>query len=200
MKVFFHAYIRCPENYLDYYQKIYHAIEELDYQHVSNFIIKTDSKAFLQKLDRGGERGHASRVNIYTNTLMHIKKADIVVIEISMHSLSSGYLMHEALDHEKPVIALYHEGFDPYYLVNMTKEKLQYVEYNSTNIKSQLKKALDNANKMIDVRFNFFITPQIINYMNWTCNTRRISKSDYIRNLIMTDMRKNRDYKREIRK
>jgi hypothetical protein len=188
MKVFFIAYLRSPENYFNYYKKIHQLVSEFGFQHVDDFVVKTDPKKFL--------KGAGS----YQNFVRNIKATDIMVSEISTHSLSMGFLMHEALGHGKPVIALYHEGHDPYYVENLEDDKLQLIEYNSSNLRSRLEKALDLAKKQVDIRFNFFIPPEIIVYLDWLSSEYRISKSTYIRNLILKDMEKNRSYQETRRK
>src|SRR3989338_10225586 len=122
-------------------------------------MIKIDPEKYLPLLEKGGRE---KRVDLNNSYLKAIKLADIVVLEVSMHSLSSGFLMHEALNDAKPVIGLYHEGHDPYFTLNMNNEKLHIVEYNLSNLKEQLRQSLEQAKKYIDVRFNFFITPEII--------------------------------------
>lgn len=183
MKVFFIAYLRSTDNYFNYYKKIFQLISEFGYQHVDDFVVKTDPKKFLK---------HAG---LYENFVRNIKTSDILVTEISIHSLSLGFLMHEALGHGKPVIALYHESHDPYYTENMEDDKLQLIEYNSSNLRSRLERALDLAKKQVDIRFNFFIPPEIIVYLDWLSTEYRISKSTHIRNLIMKDIERNKAYK-----
>lgn len=193
MKVFFHGYIKSPPNYYEFYRKIYHLIEELGYEHTLDIMIKIDPEKFLPLLEKGGRD---KRIDLYNSYLKAIKLADIVVLEVSMHSLSSGFLMHEALNFSKPVVGLYHEGHDPYFALSTNDEKLHIVEYNLSNLKDQLKESLEQAKKYIDVRFNFFITPEIIIYLNWISTIKRTSKSTYIRDLILNDLKKNKEYKR----
>lgn len=192
MKVFFHAYLRSNDKYLDFDKKIYDIIKDLGYIH-TNETFQNDPKAQLAKIEKGG---YEERVDLYKFYIKNIKSADIVVLDISMHSLASGFLLHEALRDEKPVLALYHEGNDPSFTININNEKLQLIEYNLSNLKEQLVRGLDLAKRLVDIRFNFFIPPEIITYLDYITNSKRISKSTYIRNLIMRDMAKNKEYRK----
>lgn len=191
MKVFFHAQLRGPENYLTIYRKIYKVIEEQGYQHTSNIINSIDPKKFVNQMD---SFEHSKRMNMYATYIRNIKLSDIIVVEVSLASFTAGFLIHEALIDNKPIVALYLEGNDPYHLLNMNTDKLQLVEYNTSNIREKLQKAFDLAKKQIDIRFNFFIPPEIISYLDWISAEMRISKSTYIRDVIVKDMKKNKQY------
>lgn len=193
MKVFFHAQLRGPENYLIFYRKIYKVIEELGYHHTSDIINSVDPKKFVSQMDNFE---HSKRMDMFTSYIRNIKISDIIVVEVSLPSFTSGFLMHEALIDDKPIIALYLEGNDPHHLLNMHTEKLQLVEYNTSNILERLQKAFDLSKKQIDVRFNFFIPPEIISYLEWISVEMRISKSTYIRDLIVKDLKKNKQFQK----
>lgn len=192
MKVFFHAYLRDQKNYLEIYHKIYQAIGELGFAHVNDFFAKVNPKKSPVLPDYDDDK----KRNIYAVFSRDIKMADIMVAEISMYSLASGVLIDEAINQEKPVIALYLEGNKPYHLVKAQYEKLQYVEYNPRNLSERLKTALKLAKEQVDIRFNFIISPQIIRYLNWLSAENSISKSTYLRDLIVKDMKKNKEYSR----
>jgi hypothetical protein len=48
-----------------------------------------------------------------------------------------------------------------------------------------------------DVRFNFFISPQIGNYLDWVSKNKRIPRAVYLRRLIEEDMKNNKEYERD---
>jgi hypothetical protein len=45
------------------------------------------------------------------------------------------------------------------------------------------------------VRFNFFVSPKILTYLDWVGQKRMIPKSVFLRNLIEREMKKDRDFK-----
>jgi len=193
MRVFFHTYVGEIYKLSQYHKKIYTIISDLGYDHVpvdSEYI--DNPEKLITKIEKGGTQAKITR---YKECIKNLQLCDIFVIEVSSNSLSAGYLLHEALNNSRPVIALYHEGELPNLLSGgLENEKLVTIEYNSSNIKVQLERALELAKKAVDIRFNFFIPPQLVTYLNWTSSMLRISKSTYLRKLIMDDMSKNRDY------
>ena len=66
--------------------------------------------------------------------------------------------------------------------------------YNDGNLETVLADALDYASSHQDVRFNFFISPAIGNYLDWISKEKKIPRSVYLRNLIEKDMEENEEY------
>ncbi len=66
--------------------------------------------------------------------MLCIKKADIIILEVSTHSLSMGYLLQQGLSMGKPVVALYAEGHNPAFINGIENEKLQIIEYSDENL------------------------------------------------------------------
>ena len=64
-------------------------------------------------------------------------------------------------------------------------------------LKDVLKYAVEEAKNQLDVRFNFFVTPEILSYLDWITQRRRIPRAVYLRKMIEDDMKKNRDYEKE---
>jgi len=190
MKVFFYAYPNSPKLYFEFYRKIYKNLQEMELDHTSKFIdlLETNAENDQSFLKKKG--------TFLRGFIKNIKTADIVVLEASVPSISSGYLMREALSQGKPIVILYHEGNEPFISLDLDDEKISVVEYNSNSLLKRLKESIVHAKKQMDVRFNFFIPPEIISYLNFISANRRISKSMYIRDLILADMKKNEIYKK----
>jgi hypothetical protein len=55
--------------------------------------------------------------------------------------------------------------------------------------------SLKEAKCLIDMRFNFFVSPKILNYLDWVGHKRMIPKSVFLRNLIEREMKKDREFK-----
>ena len=186
MQVYFGTSPRIIQEYKREIAEVYRLIKQLGYRHTSDFTVKVDPDSFYkQSYD---EFNHHHR-----NTIKEITAADICVFEASKHSLSVGYLINYALDLGKPVIVLAHDEQAPYIFRTLKSDKLDYVCYSSNNLEVNLKKALDKASKSIDIRFNFFITPPMIAYMDWLSDKKRIPRSVYLRGLIEKEMRLNKE-------
>lgn len=122
------------------------------------------------------------------------KLADLVLVEVSRQSLGIGQEISLALSLRKPVIALYEEGHRPHVLRDEGGDLLLLAPYNDGNLETVLADALDYASSHQDVRFNFFISPAIGNYLDWISKEKKIPRSVYLRNLIEKDMEENEEY------
>lgn len=125
-----------------------------------------------------------------------LKQADIVVVETTIPLLGAGYEIAMASQLGKPVIALYRpDGKNtPYVLRGLESEKLQVIGYNDKNLDEALNLALSYATEQMDTRFNFFVSPSIVNYLDWVSKKKRLPRAVYLRRLIEEDMRSNKEY------
>lgn len=187
MKVFFLSTPRGMDKLGDNYQKIYDSITKLGYENVSNFIVGVEPDAFYKGVE-------VDRVKHYKQMVDDVKKADVVVFETSTHSLAVGHMVNLALSMGKPVVALYVKDNMPYFLSGLVDEKLQLLEYKKENIQELLDEALSYATGQADTRFNFFVSPSIVNYLDWVSKQKRIPRAVYLRKMIEEDMRDNEEY------
>ena len=187
MKVFFLSTPRGMDKLGDNYQKIYDSISKLGYENVSNFIVEVEPEAFY----KGAEE---DRVKHYKQMVDDVKRSDVVVFETSTNSLAVGHMVNLALSMGKPVVALYVKDNMPYFLSGLVDDKLQLLEYKNDNIQELLGEALNYATGQADTRFNFFVSPSIVNYLDWVSQQRRIPRAVYLRRIIEDDMRSNKDY------
>jgi len=181
MKVFFTGSPRSLELYKKEHIAIYSAIEESGFKNMSDLVIKADPKTFY-------DRSHAEVVEHYKNTVENLKHADVVVVEASLHSMSMGYLVEKALGMGKPVVVFHLDGLTPFFFSGINDEKLQVISYNYSTIKQVVTDSLEFATTIQDVRFNFFIPPEISNYLDIVSKVKKIPRSVYIRSLIQEDM------------
>jgi hypothetical protein len=109
--------------------------------------------------------------------------------------MSAGYLIAQALEMNKPVIALYKADVKPIFIGGIVDQKLFLVEYNNENVEEVIKTTLKKVAALVDVRFNFFVSPKILTYLDWVTQKRMIPKSVFLRNLIEREMKKEKDFK-----
>ncbi|MFH1561342.1 MAG: hypothetical protein ABID04_02050, partial [Patescibacteria group bacterium] len=94
-------------------------------------------------------------------------------------------------------IALY-AGSDVIPLISgKPDDRLQVLNYEKDSLASVLKKALLGAEEKIDVRFNFFVTPKILAYLDWLSKKKKLPRSVYLRDLIETDIKRNKEYQQD---
>lgn len=188
MKVYFMASPRGKDDLSNKYEAIYKTIEELGYKHVADFILKVDVDKFYLSDIRP----------FYKETTKDLKKADICLFEVSVHSLAIGHLINDAIDEGKPVIALYTGDNLPFFLSGASEEKVQIIQYDLSNLKKVLKHALQYAQERTDTRFNFFISHRLSSYLDWISRKKRIPRAVYLRQLIKKAMKKDRRYQKEL--
>jgi hypothetical protein len=186
MKIFFTGSPRALKTKRENHEKIYKALEKKG-EHLSNLVIKADPDNFYQT-----EYDYV--VKHYKSTIKNLKKADIVVAEVSMHSMSMGYLINKALELSKPVIALYTTSHEPFFLTGLDDPRLQIVEYNLSDVEEKVSDALDYAASQQDTRFNFFVAPKHINFMDWIAHNKKIPRSVFLRKLIEREIANDEQY------
>ncbi len=190
MKICFVASIKNKEANVGSYEKIIEVLKEsgdkVYYEHVMKYFQK-DLNALTED----------KKVEFHKKVIDLIKNSDLVVAEISSQSLSVGYLISMALDLSKPTVLLY-KGQDKPNIISTLEQsdKLLVGSYkNDDDIKVVLETLLYKAKGKSDVRFNFFVSPKILAYLDWVAQKRMIPRSVFLRNLIEREMKKDREFK-----
>lgn len=189
MKVFFTASHRGKVTFGKQYQIIHKLLVDLGYKHLSDSLVSQDTEEYYNTLTKGGAEGF---VKENTRMLKNIKDADITIFESSFPSLGIGYLIQKSLEANKPVVALYLKDHKPTFLTGIQDEKFQLLEYSESNLESKLTDAMEKAQSLADKRFNFFISPTLLTYLNQAAKEEGVTKSTFIRNLI-------NDYRRKLK-
>ena len=125
-----------------------------------------------------------------------LRETDAVLVESTKNNLGAGFEIATALNLGKPVIVMYRldKGSAPYVLKGISSDKLQVISYNDRTLHDAVKLALDYASESQDTRFNFFISPNHQNYLNWIAKNRKIPRSVFLRRLIDEHMKNNEEY------
>ena len=166
------------------FEKIFKEIENLGYDHVDADTIQHSNLQLLTSQE--------DVVKEYNHILNNIRKADICIFETSSLSFITGFLINTSLDLQKPTIVLHSKEFKPYFLSGVSHEKLTIQEYSEKSIKKSIQQALDQAREKRDKRFNFFISPKLLEFLETSSSHEGVTKSKYIRNLIVEHMRDNK--------
>ncbi|PIX81498.1 MAG: hypothetical protein COZ34_02940 [Candidatus Pacebacteria bacterium CG_4_10_14_3_um_filter_34_15] len=188
MKIFYTASLRGVKSYRESLQNIYNLIDKLGHKNLDNVLFNIEDRKEFYSGDHDAQIVHFNRI------IKSIKDSDIVILEVSTHSLSMGFILHKALEMNKPVIALYQPGNPPFFAQGIENEKLQVIEYSDADVEGTLKDAIDYAQGKADVRFNFFISPSIGTYLDWISKVKKIPRSVYLRGLIEKDQSSNDEY------
>ena len=185
MKVFLVGTNRGEGELIKYYQLIYEEIRKLGYSHLSDFVV-TPTNDFQEKMKEGREK----HIQFYNEMINDIQLADICIFEASTPSLAVGFLIQRSLEYSKPTVVLYYKDNLVYFLSGIEDEKLIKVSYDEKNYKQVIKKALDHAREKRDKRFNFFLSPKLLTYLEDVSNDQGVTKSKILRDLIVEHMRK----------
>jgi hypothetical protein len=183
MKIFFTASPRLLKTKSDILVEIYNQIEKLGHNNLSKLVIENNVEEFYNFDEK-------DRVKHFKTTLCHIKNADVVVIEASIHSLAMGYILEKSLNLSKQVILIYQKGNEPFFFSGINHENFQMIDYTIENIRPVLTEAFNYATTQQDMRFNLLISPSISNYLSEVSDKERISKASFIRDLIKQHMAK----------
>ena len=183
--VFFLASPAHYEQYKENYQLIINLLKKFGYTHTSDFT--ADYNNHFLELPKNKWSLH------YKRTMDDLNKADITVFEVTISSLSIGQVLQNALVINKPVIALHTDKYNPIFLggAEEIESKLQVVEYNLNNLEKELLNALDYAQNWLEFRFTMNLNNRLKNHLDKIAKNGK-SRSDYIRELIIKDMKKAR--------
>ncbi len=184
MKVYFSSSLRAKKLYQKEFELIYKTIKNLDYKHTSDFLLEADPADYYKR------KTGADFNKFYKKLVQQLKKADICVFEVTLHSLGIGYCVNLALEMGKPVVLLFQKDSNPLFFKGIKSDKLQMYEYSLGDLKEILESALEMAKEVLDIRFTFFIDPKINNFLAWVKKTKKTPRSVYLRKLIEEAMKK----------
>lgn len=186
MKVSFVASHSQAEELGEFYKRILKVLEDRGYNVYSGTL-------FTKKEDYTEDQ--KKREEWYKESIAKIRETDVVVVETSYPSTANvGHELTYALDLGKPVIALYKSGRDPFFLRGRVDDKLTILPYTTYDLEQVLSNAFDYALSTQDVRFNFFISPQIGRYLDWVAQKKRVPRAVFLRKLIEQEMQADKDY------
>jgi len=180
MNVFFTVAYHGNQQFGKYYKLLYNEIKHLGYTHLDDEAITTTSKDYIEKMSQG----RSVQVANYRNKMKNLQDADICVVEASSHNLGGGYVIEKSLQLSKPTIVLYHKNNIPFFLTGIEDEKLVVISYNEDNYKKVLADSFATAKEKRDKRFNFFISPELLDYLSQQSKLQGITKSAFIRTLL----------------
>lgn len=188
--MYFTAALRGKANYGKNHDAIVGVLKEMGCRVLSDVV----SPDVVERVEK---QTIEEREEAYSSLSQMMRESDLVVAEISTASTSVGHEVTEALGLSKPVILLYTtQGNKAVLLEECKNEKLQIIEYDLDNLSKRLKEAVGLAVKMMDVRFNFFVSPKMLEYLDWAAKKENTSKLAIIRELIKGGMERNKWGKR----
>jgi len=121
-----------------------------------------------------------------------IKKSDFVIAEASSPGLGVGYQIFYAASLKKPILVLYSEEVGDLSMVrsviNFDSDLVEFRKYNDSNLDYIVDQFI-NKNKKEFKKFNFIISKEIDEYLNWiSLYNKGKSKSALLRNKILNEI------------
>ena len=187
MKIYFTASSRGTSDFNKQFKSIYSFISSQGHKHTSDYATESNPTEVYSSTKENNEE-------LYKRAMKQMKKSDIAILEVSTHSLSMGYLIEASLAIGKPVIALYQSGHKPAFAAGISNDRFQLIEYNQGNLEDILIDALDYASSQQDTRFNFFVAPKHINFLDWVAKNKKIPRSVFLRRLIEREISNDDQY------
>jgi hypothetical protein len=195
MKIYLVASPRIVFEDPEVFRKIHRHLAK-DHKMLSEMLLKwTDPNKKEKKADEVLTVSHEEMIKKVKQSVETLKKADVVIMEISGHSMSMGYLTAKALEFGKPVIYIQKETSQPHWMEGLDDPKLSNYKYTDENVTEILDKAIAKAKDLIDVRFNFFVSPKILNYLDWVSQKRMEPRAVFLRSIIEKEMKREKEFK-----
>lgn len=134
-----------------------------------------------------------------------LERMDALIIEGTRPVAESGYLIAIALAHKKPILYLSDKSKQiNKNLFHLKKDKstaklLQLEYYTDTNLEKVILTFLQQVEKgegqeAPSIKFTLRITPRIERYLHWKTHNTKISKADFLRELIEKLIDDDEDY------
>jgi 2'-deoxynucleoside 5'-phosphate N-hydrolase len=182
MIVYFTASIAGKKYYLENYLEIIKVLKDKKIEVIADHIIHTSKEDIAMKKKEG-------LIKFKKQLDGWINSCDFMIAGVSFPSISVGYEISLALHKHKPILVLYTDELPPpTLLAHSTDENLIVEKYNSSNLKGIIENFINYVQGAKDIRFTFFITPEIASYLERISKKSKTPKSVYLRKLIEADM------------
>jgi nucleoside 2-deoxyribosyltransferase len=168
-------------------QKIFDLISKLNFVHKYNYLKDEDELSESKLTDEKLEK-------LYKTVIKSLHQSDIVILEVSTNSFTQGYILQKSLEMGKPVIALHQRGKYSIFIKGIKNSLLQTIEYDDYSLNESLEEALQFAIENLMTKFNFYLSNDISNYLNWIAKNKNLPKSEFVRALIRDHMSRNTSY------
>jgi len=183
MKVYFTASVRGVGEYGDNYRKIYDGLVAMGGEQVDDFVVSEEAR-------KKKFRSYEEQVELFRWVNSCIREADLVVLELTVPSLSMGFIIREALERNKPVVGMYLPEHEPSIVMGVTNQRLRLLEYTMENVVERLEEVVREMVDLTEHRMTVIMPSDIMKRLNMVAE-KGVSKSDYIRELIRKDMKIN---------
>lgn len=183
MKIYFTASVFHQQTFATIYKRIVKFLEKNGHE-VSGAILS-------QELPEQEDVSAHAIEEWYKKWHTQLRECDLAIVEGSYPStIHVGFELSLITATGKPLILLFKEGRDPAFITNGYANRLIKSEYSEETLEDTLTWCLDEAEKIANKRFTFFISPEIEAFLNNVVKKSNHSRSEYIRKLIEDEIKK----------
>lgn len=195
MNIYFACSSTEIEKHKETYLQVVRSIRELGHK------ISID---WLEKSLEDGKSDQEWKEIIKREGIRALKGSDALIAEVSLPSSSVGYQVALAISNKRPVLCLYSADFGekkPPKVINASSSPfLRVNKYSGSTLKQTVSKFLASLAGERLVRFNFIITPEIKEYLDWSSKDGKNSKSEILREKMNEIIINDKEYQRYLKK
>jgi len=190
MKIHFACSTSELDKYKGNYRKICSTIKDMGH------IITRDWIEEAIKIMEEDTLNNLNREDVYSKVTASIFSSDVVIIEGTVASFSVGHQVTLGLSKNKPTLFLIVKKAgakkdakaNRTFIDGLKSPLLKVVEYDDSSLVDIINDFLNSNGGKPVVKFNIVLTKEIEHYLDWVSFTRKINRSEFIRNLILTHM------------
>jgi hypothetical protein len=180
MKIYFSGALTQKKQFGVYYKQIVAFLEKLGHEVFQD----TTHTSFNNAV----KKNEQERFVYYQQVLKWIKQADAVFLEVSFPStLHIGHEVSLGIDQAKPVVALYHKGFEPSFFLGLDHDLVLWCDYCPHSLSSVLQRGVRFVQEKTQIRFNLTLSYTQYRYLQKVTQSTAMTKAAYIRKLIEND-------------
>lgn len=188
MKVYFLGSLSGIRKYKNIYEKIISILEQKEHKVYCEHILEVNPED-VTTLDEDARKKYFSKMR------RNVLSSDFVVAEVSHPTPNIGYEIAFAVENEKPILVLHDKESNVFpILLGNSSDRLVIKTYDSEDLEKVISRGIKALKDKMDIRFNFFISPEIVRYLDWVAKVKRVPRSVYLRDLIEDDMKKHKEY------
>lgn len=121
-----------------------------------------------------------------------LAKSDVVVIDATLTSFGVGYAFNESVRQRKPVLALYlkdsHKPKTRDTIIGSESSLVSVENYLPNELERKIKNYFSNKKIGLLSKFNFIISPEVADYLDWGVYSTNKSKSEFLRDKLVTEV------------
>jgi hypothetical protein len=182
MNIYFTGSIVGREQYKDEYLAIINYLKKKGHKVQSEHI-------FDKKEEEIKDESKQEILDFQERVESWIKEADFMIADTSFPSVSVGYEIAFAIRVGKPVLIFYGKGGPPSLLSYTKGERLISEKFSKDTYKKILDLFITYVSSKSDLRFTFFITPEIATFLDEIVQEEKVPKSVFIRKLLEREIK-----------